>query len=150
MGSSRNTLLERAFAEHWERLFRAARYLLGNEPDAEDLCQTVFNSTYMASWLAHYGSVVGQNYTGEALGLNYVFVRGDPWRFDTNLRFYHQKDDTGQIQNRLSPSFKVANHWKTVTLECEVGAEDVRNHGPLRQETSTRSYLYLGYRWELR
>ena len=94
--------------------------------------------------------VIGQNYTGEALGVNYVFVRGDPWRFDTNLRFYHQKDDTGQIQNRLSPSFKVAYRWKTVTLECEVGAEDVRNHGPLRQETSTRSYLYLGYRWELR
>ena len=94
--------------------------------------------------------VIGQNYTGEALGLNYVFVRGDPWRFDTNLRFYHQKDDTGQIQNRLSPSFKAAYRWKTVTLECEIGAEDVRNHGPLRQETSTRSYLYIGYRWELR
>ena len=42
MGLSRNTEIERAFAEHWERLFRAARYLLGNEPDAEDLCQAVF------------------------------------------------------------------------------------------------------------
>jgi hypothetical protein len=31
-----------------------------------DLCQTVFNSDYMNPWLAHYGSVVGQNYTGGA------------------------------------------------------------------------------------
>ena len=28
-----------------------------------DLCQTVFNPTYMTPWLAHYGSVVGQDYT---------------------------------------------------------------------------------------
>src|SRR6185369_11487573 len=31
-----------------------------------DLCQTVFNTTYMTPWLAHYGSVVGQDYTGSA------------------------------------------------------------------------------------
>ena len=27
-----------------------------------DLCQTVFNTSYMNPWLAHYGSVVGQSY----------------------------------------------------------------------------------------
>lgn len=31
-----------------------------------DLCQTVFNTAYLSQWLAHYGSVVGQNYTGGA------------------------------------------------------------------------------------
>lgn len=31
-----------------------------------DLCQTVFNSAYMTPWLAHYGSVVGQSFTGNA------------------------------------------------------------------------------------
>ena len=31
-----------------------------------DLCQTVFNSAYMTPWLAHYGSVVGQTFTGSA------------------------------------------------------------------------------------
>jgi len=29
-----------------------------------DLCQAIFNTSYMAPWLAHYGSVVGQDYTG--------------------------------------------------------------------------------------
>jgi hypothetical protein len=37
-----------------------------------DLCQTVYNSTYMTPWLSHYGSVVGQNYTGN---VNYIEAR---------------------------------------------------------------------------
>ena len=32
-----------------------------------DLCQTVFNTSYMLPWLSHYGSVVGQNYTANAV-----------------------------------------------------------------------------------
>ena len=32
-----------------------------------DLCQTVFNTSYMLPWLSHYGSVVGQNYTSNAV-----------------------------------------------------------------------------------
>ena len=35
-----------------------------------DLCQTVFNTAYMNPWLAHYGSVVGQNYTGQSGFIN--------------------------------------------------------------------------------
>ena len=37
-----------------------------------DICQTVYNSTYMTPWLSHYGSVVGQNYTGN---VNYIEAR---------------------------------------------------------------------------
>ncbi|MEO8353178.1 MAG: lamin tail domain-containing protein, partial [Chthoniobacteraceae bacterium] len=32
-----------------------------------DLCNTVFTSGYMGRWLAHYGSVVGQSMTGQAV-----------------------------------------------------------------------------------
>jgi hypothetical protein len=31
-----------------------------------DLCETVFNPTYMTPWLTHYGGVVGHDYTGSA------------------------------------------------------------------------------------
>lgn len=37
-----------------------------------DLCQSVFTPSYMAPWLAHYGSVVGQNYAG---GSSYIAAR---------------------------------------------------------------------------
>jgi hypothetical protein len=39
-----------------------------------DLCHTIFNSSYMTPWLAHYGSVVGQSYTG---GASYIQTRSD-------------------------------------------------------------------------
>jgi RNA polymerase sigma-70 factor (ECF subfamily) len=42
MGQDPNRRIESAVAEHGERLFRAARYLLGDEREAEDLCQAVF------------------------------------------------------------------------------------------------------------
>lgn len=32
-----------------------------------ELCQTIYSSTYMTPWLTHYGSVVGQNYTSNAV-----------------------------------------------------------------------------------
>ena len=37
-----------------------------------DLCQTVFTPDYITPWLAHYGSVVGQNYAGS---VNYIQAR---------------------------------------------------------------------------
>jgi hypothetical protein len=35
-----------------------------------DLCQTVFNTEYMNPWFAHYGSVVGQNYSAATAYVN--------------------------------------------------------------------------------
>jgi RNA polymerase sigma-70 factor, ECF subfamily len=42
VGQDPDQRIEGAVAEHGERLFRAARYLLGNEQEAEDLCQATF------------------------------------------------------------------------------------------------------------
>ncbi|HZV55181.1 MAG TPA: hypothetical protein VFF82_09595, partial [Rhodocyclaceae bacterium] len=94
--------------------------------------------------------ILGSNYRGEALGGNYVFLYDDAWRLDGNLRYYTQKDDQDQKQVRISPSFKVSYRWKWVSLEGEVGAEDVRVDGPLRTERSNRKYIFLGYRVDLR
>ena len=38
-----------------------------------DLCQTTFNTDYMNPWLAHYGSVVGQNFS--TIGSSYIASR---------------------------------------------------------------------------
>ena len=38
-----------------------------------DLCQTTFNTDYMNPWLAHYGSVVGQNFS--SVGSSYIASR---------------------------------------------------------------------------
>lgn len=94
--------------------------------------------------------IQGTNYKGQALGGNYVFLQGDAWRLDTSLRYYTQTDDQEQKQVRLSPSLRLSYRWNPVTLETEIGAEDVRVDGPLRTERSNRKYLFLGYRVDFR
>lgn len=94
--------------------------------------------------------IKGDTYDGIALGFNYVFLYKDAWRLDGNLRYYTQKDDDGTRQDRWSPSFKVGYRWKLMTLEAEVGAEDVKINGPTRIERSDRKYFFLGYRLEFR
>jgi hypothetical protein len=94
--------------------------------------------------------IKGASYNGQSLGFNYVFVHGDTWRVDSNLRYYTQKDDSGERQKRWSPSLKVGYHWKLVTLEAEVGAEDVNIDGPTRIERSNRQYFFVGYRADFR
>jgi hypothetical protein len=89
------------------------------------------------------------NYTGESLGLNYVFLYGDSWRLDGNLRYYAQHANDGQRQKRWTPSFKIGYRWTQVTLEAEFGAEDVTESGP-KPGRSTRQYFFLGYRWDFR
>jgi hypothetical protein len=94
--------------------------------------------------------IQGANYKGQALGGNYVFLQGDAWRLDTSLRYYTQTDDQEQKQVRLSPSLRLSYRWNPVTLETEIGAEDVRVDGPVRTERSNRKYLFLGYRVDFR
>jgi hypothetical protein len=94
--------------------------------------------------------IKGATYNGEALGGNYVYLLNDAWRFDLALRYYTQKDNQDQKQVRISPSFKIGYRWDPVTLEGEIGAEDVKIDGPLSTERSNRRYLFLGYRLDLR
>lgn len=97
------------------------------------------------------GSLIfGADYTGQALGGNYVFLYGDNWRLDGNLRYYGQRNDRSEKQVRLSPSLKASYRWKQVTLEAEFGAEGVRIDGPDRNERSNRKYFFVGYRADMR
>lgn len=94
--------------------------------------------------------IKGATYNGQALGGNYVYLYNDAWRFDLALRYYTQKDNQDQKQDRISPSFKIGYRWEPVTLEAEIGAENVTIDGPLSSERSNRRYLFLGYRLDLR
>lgn len=94
--------------------------------------------------------IKGETYNGQALGGNYVYLLGDAWRFDLNLRYYRQKDDLGQKQVRTSPSFRIGYRWDFVTLEAEAGQENIKTDGPAFTERSDRKYFFLGYRLDLR
>jgi hypothetical protein len=94
--------------------------------------------------------IKGADYNGQALGGNYVFVYGDAWRLDLNLRYYQQKNNADETQKRTSPSIKLGYRWGFASFEVETGQEDVKVDGPTRIERSNRKYIFAGYRLDLR
>lgn len=115
--------------------------------------QAIGNNLFLpnAVGVANASYILAPTYTGQAYGVNYVLLLQEAWRFDANLRYYTQKDDLGEQQKRLSPTFKISYRWKDmVSLEAEVGQEIVKVDGPTRVEDSKRTYLFIGYRWDFR
>lgn len=94
--------------------------------------------------------IKGADYDGQSIGGNYVFVYGDAWRLDLNLRYYQQKNDLDETQERTSPSLKLGYRWRFASVEAETGQEDIKVDGPTRTERSNRKYVFIGYRLELR
>jgi hypothetical protein len=89
-------------------------------------------------------------YTGQALSIGYTLPFWEKWRVDANLRYYTQKDDSGDKQDRMSPSLKLAYQWRnSLYLEGEVGREVSNSSGPTRNDSSRRDYMYMGVRWDI-
>ncbi|WP_374513950.1 hypothetical protein [Niveibacterium sp.] len=101
--------------------------------------------------------ILAPSFDGVAVNLNYVVPFGETWRFDGSLRYYGQKDDSGERQRRVAPVLKASYRWKNslstwndyVSLEAEGGLERVHTDGPLRTDDSNRYYFFVGYRWDL-
>ncbi|MFY9329769.1 MAG: hypothetical protein WAO76_17405 [Georgfuchsia sp.] len=95
--------------------------------------------------------ITAPTYDGQAYGLNYVNQLMDSLRLDGSLRFYTQKNDTGEKQTRLNPSVRLSYRFKDrLSLECEAGEEVDKTDGPASKTRSDRSYVYFGYRWDFR
>ncbi|TCV89511.1 hypothetical protein [Sulfurirhabdus autotrophica] len=100
--------------------------------------------------VANLSLIQAPTYSGQALSLSYVFPFWEKWRLDTNLRYYTQKDDSDNKQDRISPSLKLAYQWRTsLYLEGEVGHEVSNSSGPTRDDHSSRDYMYMGVRWDI-
>lgn len=90
-------------------------------------------------------------YTGQSLSLGYALPFWEQWRLDTNLRYYTQKTDGGDAQDRISPSVKISYQWRSsLYLEGEMGREVSNSTGPTRNDHTQRDYFYLGMRWDFR
>lgn len=101
--------------------------------------------------VANLSLIQAPTYTGQALGVGYVLPFWEQWRIDTNLRYYTQKDDSGDKQDRISPSLKLSWQWRaSLYLEGEMGREVSNSSGPTRNDHSRRDYVYMGVRWDFR
>lgn len=115
--------------------------------------QAIGNSLFFANavGVANLSLINAPTYDGQASSLSYVLPVGDQWRFDTNLRYYTQKDNAGGSQERLSPSVKASWQWRnSLYVEGEMGRETSKSSTALSRDNVTRSYMYMGLRWDFR
>lgn len=100
--------------------------------------------------VAYLGYISGPNYTGQNLGLSYIYPFLESWRLESNARYYNQKSDSGQNTTQYSPSMKLVYQWRnSLSLESEVGYSDSKSTGTTESK-NRREYLYLGIRWDYR
>ncbi|MBL8342724.1 MAG: hypothetical protein JNL30_14740 [Rubrivivax sp.] len=91
----------------------------------------------------------GPTFQGELLSYNNSSSLAVDWQIEPSLRWYRQRDDTGTDSTRWAPGVRVT--WrvvKQVALESEVSMESSKTSGPNRNESSTRTFYYLGGRFE--
>jgi hypothetical protein len=115
--------------------------------------QAIGSNLFMSNavGVANLSLIAAPTYSGQSMGLSYVLPLGEQWRVDTNLRYYKQKDNNGDTQDRFSPSLKLSYQWRnSVYLEGEVGYEVSNATGTLQISHSKREYMYVGVRWDFR
>jgi hypothetical protein len=100
--------------------------------------------------VAYFGWIAGPSYTGQNLGLSYIYPFVENWRLESNARYYTQHSDNGQNMTQFSPSMKLVHQWgSSLSLEGEIGYSQSKNTGTTESK-NTREYLYLGIRWDYR
>lgn len=100
--------------------------------------------------VAYLGYIAGPNYTGQNLGLSYIYPFVENWRLENNVRYYTQHSDSGQNMTQFSPSMKLVYQWRgSLSLEGEIGYSESKNTGTTESK-NVREYLYLGIRWDYR
>ncbi|WP_162888612.1 tol-pal system YbgF family protein [Dechloromonas sp. HYN0024] len=100
--------------------------------------------------VAYLGYISGPNYTGQNLGLSYIYPFIENWRLENNIRYYSQHSDSGQNSTQFSPSVKLVHQWRPdLSIEGELGYSDSKNTGTTTS-SNKREYLYLGIRWDYR
>jgi len=93
--------------------------------------------------------VRGPTFQGELLSYNNASSLNSEWQLEPSLKLYHQTDDTGLKMTRWTPGLRVT--WRLirqVAIESEVSVESAKTSGPNRSEDSTRTFYYLGARFE--
>ncbi len=93
--------------------------------------------------------LAGPTYNGRLLSYNNLSGLSEYLQLETALRFYSQSDTAGIKTVRATPSVRMTYRvLKQVSLESEISYELARRSGPLVMETSTRSFYYVGARYD--
>jgi tetratricopeptide (TPR) repeat protein len=99
----------------------------------------VFSATY----------ITGPTYDGKLLSYNNLSGLTENWQLEPYLRYYTQTDIAGTKASRWTPGIRTSVRiMKQVSLESELSYEVAETQAPLRTESSTRMFYYLGGRFD--
>jgi hypothetical protein len=93
--------------------------------------------------------LTGPTYNGKLVSYNNLSGVSENWQLEPYLRYYTQTDVAGTQIQRWTPgvrtSYRIMNR---VSLESELSYEIADTQAPLRTESSTRMFYYLGGRFD--
>jgi tetratricopeptide (TPR) repeat protein len=93
--------------------------------------------------------VRGPTFQGQLLSYNNASLVAGLWQVEPSLKLYRQSDNLGTHSSRWSPGLRVS--YRVVpqaALESEVNVENSKTTGPTRNESSTRTFFYVGGRYD--
>ncbi|HLO96214.1 MAG TPA: tetratricopeptide repeat protein, partial [Burkholderiaceae bacterium] len=92
----------------------------------------------------------GPTYSGQLLSYNNSSAIGEGWLLEPSIRFYAQRDDDGNRTQRWAPGLRASKRATgKLVVEGELSMEFSKADGPGRNESSNRSFYYLGIRYDL-
>ena len=93
------------------------------------------------------------NYDSQNLSVVNSQTLQEKWRFDSALRYYHEKRNTNLSSWQLMPTFRVNYAWReNMSFEAELMLNYISNDDPvsLTKTDTWRESIFLGYRWDIR
>jgi hypothetical protein len=86
---------------------------------------------------------------GTSLGLTERLQLAERWVVEPSLRYYRQTSTSGVRLSRISPGFKLSYKVRErLLLEAEGTWERTHTISPTVDDTTTRRFYFIGYRWD--
>jgi hypothetical protein len=94
-------------------------------------------------------AIRGPAFNGQLLSYNNSSLVAEAWQLEPSLKLYVQSDDVGNKSTRWTPGMRVTYRiGQQVSIESELDVEQSKLTGPLRTESATRVYYFLGGRYD--
>ena len=91
----------------------------------------------------------GPTFQGQLLSYNNASTLGPGLQVEPSLKLYRQVSNDNVTSTRWSPGLRLT--WRVkqeIALESEVSVENSKTTSPLRNESSSRTFYYLGGRYD--
>ncbi len=93
--------------------------------------------------------VAAPSFDGQALSLYSRTLFAERWALDVSFLYYMQRDNLDVELTRLTPTFKLGYNLRSnLVFEIELGIEKTDTSSSFAEESTTRRFGSLGYRWD--